>query len=888
MKVTAAVMVLSLATLTPTAKSAPPAEPPKDALVLDLGRGSFRAFEGWKTPTLISADGKLKPMLEPKRKGQNEEDRKPLPIRESSRPASNWATLDFDDSVWPRVSAPVAYHDPLAGNLVCLRGTFTVADPAQVADLRLSVRYFGGAVAYVNGAELQRGHLPAGKLASDAMATSYPDEAYLSPDGKPRPFNMNPDPKFLAERIAGRQRELPAKGFPDGVAIPGSMLRKGVNVIAIEVRSAPANERVVGWASVWPHALLLDARLTAGKGFGPMVGFAATEGAAVAPSAGIEIGNSQPIETLYAYQRAHPSERVHPIRMIGARNGVFSGKVVLSSTAAIKNLKATVSELSQAGGKGRIPAAAVQTRLAEQAVSKVSWATHWASWACYHFDRLLTTFPAEIPALEFCPLNPEGHAVSGRWRVAVAPVWVTVRVPADALAGEYEGTLTIEADGTPPARFTVPVRLKVNGWKLPDPKEFVVHNDIYQSPDSVARYYNVPLWSEKHWQLISQSMKAFSEVGNKMCILHLAVDSKTLGNTESMVRWVKKAGGGYDYDFTVAEKYMDLYEKTSGKPGLVRLEAWQRPVDPKVAPTLSVTVVDPATGKLELLAQPPYATPENEAFWKPMLTELRKRLERRGWFDVAAFSWIHYNKSPEPEILDVLRRIWPDGKWMHTAHTNPREYGTAVKGVTMPVRCVEYVWGAGTLYNPDGGGQYPRAWKLGASRIDLGFPRFGVAFINAIGDASPLTAYRLVTEAAIQGNLRGVGYLGGDFWPIPFKDNRYVSVNYGFQGIAMTDSIRTCFSPGPDGAAFNGRMEMFREGVQACEAIIFLQRAVEDKKVSGELAAKIANVLDERARQYLQSRHVNGDNWLVFESSDWQDRDDKLFALCAEVAGARQ
>ena len=47
--------------------------------------------------------------------------------------------------------------------------------PGQVRDLKLFLRYQGGAVVYVNGAELARGHLPEGKLAPDALATRYAD-----------------------------------------------------------------------------------------------------------------------------------------------------------------------------------------------------------------------------------------------------------------------------------------------------------------------------------------------------------------------------------------------------------------------------------------------------------------------------------------------------------------------------------------------------------------------------------------------------------------------------------------------------------------------------------------------------------------------------------------
>jgi hypothetical protein len=91
-------------------------------------------------------------------------------------------------------------------------------------------------------------------------------------------------------------------------------------------------------------------------------------------------------------------------------------------------------------------------------------------------------------------------------------------------------------------------------------------------------------------------------------------------------------------------------------------------------------------------------------------------------------------------------------------------------------------------------------------------------------------------------------------------------------------------SPGPHGAIFNERLEAFREGVQVAEAIIFVQRALEAGRIDGDLAQRATSLLDERARYYLRMRFPHETCRLSFESSDWQGRDDRLFALAAEVA----
>ena len=42
-----------------------------------------------------------------------------------------------------------------------------------------------------------------------------------------------------------------------------------------------------------------------------------------------------------------------------------------------------------------------------------------------------------------------------------------------------------------------------------------------------------------------------------------------------MVRWIKKADGTYDYDFSIMDKYLDLSLKSMTKPTFVVFTAWE-------------------------------------------------------------------------------------------------------------------------------------------------------------------------------------------------------------------------------------------------------------------------------------------------------------------------
>jgi hypothetical protein len=873
--------------------------------VLELGRGSFGVYMQWRTPMLVDKDGKVAPLPEPVRKDQKTAERKPLPIVAAPPPPAGWTSTDFDPSCWPRARGPVVVSigelggglgvpaggpnyfpgGPADWHLLCLRGSFRVDDPAQVKDLRIALKYHGGAVVYVNGAELTRAHMPAGKIDADTLADRYAgEEAYVRPDGQL--YNSRGNEKFV-DRLKTRIRSLGAEGA-DSVTIPAAMLTKGINVIAVEIHAAPISEiqftgktADVDWRGTtvcWPHAAVLEASVTAAAAAGLQP--------AAGASAGVALWNSPSLESEESGDFARPSAKIFPIRMVGARNGTFSGKVVLGSAGVIRGLKAVVSDLILVGGSGKIPAAAVQVRLAEPVKPEVSWGLP------QRFDRLLGEFPAEIKPVSVASRERKGPATTA----AVAPVWVTVRMPADAAAGLYRGTLSVEAaaDGAAPSTFSVPVELKVHDWKIPDPMQFEVYNHLYQSPDTVAQYYKVPLWSDKHLALVAKSLDAFKQLGSRICILTLTCKSSSLNNVDSMVVWVKKPDGGYDYDFSAVDKYMDVFARTVGKPAILQLNLWSHPGDDpsKPWPALSVTVRDPATGKTETLQQPRYGTPESEAFWKPVMAGMRERLEKRGWLDVAAVCHVSYCRPPSAPMVDVCKKLWPDGRWMNCSHANPATYpGTSG---SMPVPYSEWVWGCGRLYDPDGekggkpaAGLYPRPWKMGASRIEVGNPRYGVSFMEVIRDTSPLSHYRLIDEATVQADVRGIGRVGGDFWPLPDeRPGRFVHLCDSYSAVGPANNVCSMTSPGPDGACFNERMEMFREGAQIAEAITFLTQALDGKKVSGDLEQRIRAALDDRARHYLRTRYPFGCAFLSFEGSAWQTRDDLLFSLAAEIVRA--
>ena len=157
----------------------------------------------------------------------------------------------------------------------------------------------------------------------------------------------------------------------------------------------------------------------------------------------------------------------------------------------------------------------------------------------------------------------------------------------------------------------------------------------------------------------------------------------------------------------------------------------------------------------------------------------------------------------------------------------------------------------------------------------------------------------MLGEVNIAGNQRGFGRIGADFWPV-LKDKRgrkvgLLSMRYPRTSWRNLGIYLALLHPGPAGAIPTARFQVMLEGVQECEARIFIEKAILEKKISGDLAKRCQHILDERVKaltEQMGSKWGYGDfhwasqriEYLKFISSDWQARSEKLFSTAAEVA----
>jgi hypothetical protein len=875
-------------------------------VVLDT-TGAWRMFHQLKSPE-AQVDGTLVPIPNyPKDAKLDWTDGHRAYLRgimapETAAVPPNWKEAEFDDSDWVRGTAARACRTPYLERLY-VRGKFEVADPAKVKDLVLSVDYHGGAVVYVNGQEVARKNLGSGA----ALAEEYPLEAFVGEDGKllslrgdESLWTKKPSAEAL-KRIRGRVRTLT-------VAIPAKLLRRGLNAVAIELVRAPyhkvVTEQLVANVNHNPNNQVKMPDLSWNTCEIKRVQLVAAAKDGLTPRAmrseGFELWNSDPVAMDYDLDQGEAGP-LQPIRLTGARNGAFSGKVVLGSDKPVQGLSAKAGDLKGSGGT--IPAGQVQVRFGMPWGDIILSNLNNDEMSPYPANvtpllALFETAPKEIPVYrkdvgKAClKIAGQSPTVFG----AVVSIWVTVKVPEDARPGMYTGQVTVTAEGLEPTN--VAVSIKVLDWTIPDVSKRRTFVELVESPETLTVEYNLEPWSAKHCALIAKSMSYIQDIGSHVLYIPLIAQCN-VGNAESMVRWIKKSEDAYDYDFSIMDKYLDLAEKNMGKPQIVVFNVWDlymggsgtrftMPAVGKNGPL--VTVLDRATGKSENVMLPPYEEPRSKALWKPLFDQLQARMQKRGLEKTMMLGMVTDNWPARTQV-EFLKDVSGGLPWVNASHYTLKSLYDGLAGFGYQTSFFGY---RDDYLRPQYG------WKE---------PQLVTLFERVYLDGFPMTRWRDIAEQAIFGNMRGAGRFGADAWDAVKDKNgrrvgrvweRYPGGNWGYLNVTCST-----LAPCPDGPVATTRYEALREGLQECEARIVIEQALTDeaqKKLLGpELAQQCQDLMVERQKAFWRSLStlqsgplpyhdiywsrsaaITGHLWYV--GSGWQGESEKLYTLAGQVA----
>lgn len=278
------------------------------------------------------------------------------------------------------------------------------------------------------------------------------------------------------------------------------------------------------------------------------------------------------------------------------RNERINGQFVLWSEGAVPQLRLSCSGLSSAGG-GKIAADAVDLRFVRNVLGGDK----------LYGDVLDTAKCVDLKA--------------GAYR----PVWLTIKVPADAKPGLYTGDVMVK--GAADNQVSFKLELQVLSAVLPEPSKWSFYLDLWQHPWAIARYHGVKPFSSEHYALMRPILEELARSGQKT--LTTTIVEKPWNNQNydayySMIDHIKTGENQWRFDYSIFDEYVAFGESCGLNQHIhcYTMITWGN----------MVSYIDAASGdNITIQAIP--GSKEHEAYWGDFLRDFEKHLKSKGWLE---------------------------------------------------------------------------------------------------------------------------------------------------------------------------------------------------------------------------------------------------------------
>ena len=236
---------------------------------------------------------------------------------------------------------------------------------------------------------------------------------------------------------------------------------------------------------------------------------------------------------------------------------------------------------------------------------------------------------------------------------SVRPVWLSIQVPGDISAGNYTGSVIVNAG----KKYELKITVKVLNHLLPPPSEWKYDFDLWQYPDPIAKIHNVKLWSDEHYELMRKYYTILANAGQKVISANIIEQPWGLDHVQfkdpSLIAWTKKKDGTWTWDYSIFDKYISFVMSCgiTQRINCYSMITWD----------LSFIYFDEAAGKNVSITLTPGAE-DYTNYWKGMIIDFTRHLKEKGWFEKTAIAMDERPLESMKAVIALLREVDPGWK----------------------------------------------------------------------------------------------------------------------------------------------------------------------------------------------------------------------------------
>ena len=324
-------------------------------------------------------------------------------------------------------------------------------------------------------------------------------------------------------------------------------------------------------------------------------------------------------------------------------------------------------------------------------------------------------------------------------------------------------------------------------------------------------------------------------------------------------------------DFTIFDKYIDLYDKQVGAPKILVIDLWDQTMNPPAKepngkPKLNYIVNN--NGKYEPVNGPFYGDPGSEKIWQAVFDGIKASLKKQKWDNTIMILGEANDSRPSAELGQFFDKISPGICW--NVFTHGRGDPSFKEGQIREIAGVRYY-----LYEHPAGkaGHNPPAVAVVHKNID---PKVSVIATSTRhnwvqSDTAPYM-YRALPDVAMGSEALGVTRYGLDYWGGEYMFTGWFNL--------WRNNTSAMIAPGPTGPVSTVRFEAFIEGIQELEARLVIEDAITAKKLDAALLKKAGDLLIQRRTIRLAGRP----SWPA--GPNWQELTKQLFDVAGEIEKA--
>lgn len=234
----------------------------------------------------------------------------------------------------------------------------------------------------------------------------------------------------------------------------------------------------------------------------------------------------------------------------------------------------------------------------------------------------------------------------------VRPVWISVQVPQEAVAGDYIANVSVKSRNGDNLVF--PLNLTVQNRTLASPVDWNYHLDLWQHPSAVARTEGVGMWSDEHFTAMRPLMERLRDAGQKVITATLNKDPwnhQCYDGYANMIEWTRKSDGNWKYDYTVFDRWVEMMMEIGIKDMIncYSMVPWN----------CELEYFDENKGeKVTVVAEP--GSEIFEEMWKPFLIDFKKHLAAKEWLEITNMAMDERAPEQMDAAVNLLAKYAPE------------------------------------------------------------------------------------------------------------------------------------------------------------------------------------------------------------------------------------